>query len=579
MQDLRPTTPLERLRLKLARADALLQLSVLGVLCGFLAGAVIIAFRLGLEQTQIWLLASHPEDYERLGLLERFAFPALGGLLLGLLFQWLRGTPVGVVHVMERLSYHRAVLPWRNAMAQFLGALVSIAAGHSVGREGPGIHLGAWGGSVLGQWLTLPSNSLRTLAGCGVAAAIGASFNTPLAGVVFAMEVVLMEYTITGFAPVILAAVSGTALTRLVYGPMPAFEVPPLDLGSVAELPYVLVIGVLIGALAAGFVRAITLLVSRTQAWPVALRLSIAGVLTGAIAVLVPEVMGIGYDTASGALLGQLGLFTLLAVVAAKLIATTLGIGLGLPGGLIGPTFVIGAAAGGAMGLIANSLFPGDVSSPGFYAMVGMGAMMGATLQAPLAALMAMVELTGNPHILLPGMLAVIAAGLTSSEAFRQGPVFLAMLRARGLEVHDDPVRQRLRRRAVEAVVERRFVRAPTRVSRAAAEALLATGPHWLLVQDATPPFAVAAADLASALEQDARAEDFDLAALPVAPKHDAVAVPFTASLLDALDALNEARAEVAYLVRPDRQGRERVCGVVPRQAIESEYRYNDRRE
>jgi CIC family chloride channel protein len=576
VQNHQPATPLERLRLKLARADALVQLAVFGVVCGLLAGAVIIAFRLSLEQLQVRLLMSHAEDYENLPPLARFAWPALGGLALGLLFQRLRGMPVGVVHVMERLNYHRAVLPWRNAAVQFFAALVSIASGHSVGREGPGIHLGAWGGSALGGWLALPGNSQRTLVGCGVAAAIGASFNTPLAGVVFAMEVVLMEYSITGFAPVILASVSGTALTRLVYGPMPAFEVPPLELGSVAELPYVLVIGILIGVLAAAFVRLITFVTSRTRAWPAVLRLTLAGVCTGALALPVPAIMGIGYDTVSGALLGQLGLLAMLAVVVMKLLATTVGIGLGLPGGLIGPTFVIGAAAGGAMGLIANALFPGDVSSHGFYAMVGMGAMMGATLQAPLAALIAMLELTGNPHILLPGMLAVIAAGLTSSEGFRQGPVFVSLLRTRGLDTRNDPVRQRLRRRGVEAVVDRRSLRAPRCISRAAAEALLAAAPHWLLVQDAEPPFVIAAIDLARALGEDA-AQDIDLAGIASATRGPAVAVPLTASLLDALEAMNSADAELVYLTTPDRHGGERVCGVVPRQAIESEYRYNDR--
>ncbi|MFA5529832.1 MAG: chloride channel protein [Thiohalomonadaceae bacterium] len=578
MQKQPHTTALERLRLKLARADALIQLSILGVLCGLLAGLVIIVFRFSLEQVQAWLLTSHPEDYERLGLKERFLIPAIGGVLLGALFQWLRGLPVGVVHVMERLDYHQAVLPWRNAAAQFAGALLSIAAGHSVGREGPAIHLGAWGGSLLGRWLTLPGNSLRTLAGCGVAAAIGASFNTPLAGVVFAMEVVLMEYTITGFAPVILASVSGTALTRIVYGPMPAFVVPPLELGSVAELPYVLVIGVLVGGLAAAFVRTVTLVSTYTRTWPVSTRLSLAGVLTGAIAALVPEIMGIGYDSVSAALLGQLGLFAMLGIVVAKLVATTVGIGLGLPGGLIGPTLVIGAAAGGAMGLIANALFPGVVSSHGFYAVVGMVAMMGATLQAPLAALMAMLELTANPHILLPGMLAVIAAGLTSSEGFRQGPLFVSLLRVRGLDTRDDPVHQRLRRRGVEAVVEHRWVRSPARLSRPAAEALLAAGPRWLVVQDATPPFVLATADLARALTEAPADEDLDLGAIPAADRLAAVAVPRTASLLDALEAMNAAGADAAYLVRSDRQGKQRVSGVVPRQAIEAEYRYNDRR-
>jgi CIC family chloride channel protein len=204
---------LDRLRLRLSRAEALPQLGLLGLFTGLIVGAVMIAFRLLIETAQgAFLPGGNPENYEALAYELRLALPLVGGLAIGLLFQWMPEAVrhVGVTHVMERLAYHQGRLPLRSAILQFFGGALSIVSGHSVGREGPAIHLGAASGSLAGQRFGLPNNSLRVLAGCGVAAAIAASFNTPLAGVIFAMEVVLMEYTVVGFAPVILAAVIAT---------------------------------------------------------------------------------------------------------------------------------------------------------------------------------------------------------------------------------------------------------------------------------------------------------------------------------------------------------------------------------
>src|SRR5690606_38345652 len=331
------------------------------------------------------------------------------------------------------------------AVHGFSGGVLSPLSGHSVGREGPSVHLGAATGSQLGQWLRLPNNSLRSLVACGTAAAIGASFNTPLAGVAFAMEGVLMEYTIAGFLPVILAAVSATALMRLFYGDDLAFSVPSLHMESLLEIPYFLLSGLLIGALAAGFIQLLRSIARLAYGRAVVLRCLAAGIGVGLCGLLVPEVMGLGYDTVNQALLGQIGLLALLAIVAFKTIATGIAIGAGLPGGVIGPTFVIGAAAGGVLGQLAGQLAPGAASSVGFYALIGMGAMMSASLRAPLAAITAMLELTGNPNVIMPGMLTVAAATLVCSEVFKQGSVF-TVLRPQGGGRHRDELLQGLAR-------------------------------------------------------------------------------------------------------------------------------------
>ena len=414
--------------------DALPRLALLAILCGMVIGGLMLGFRLVVEEVQgAFLPGNNPENYEALGALWRVVLPVAGGLALGVLLQRLPtgAREVGPAHVIDCLERSGGRMPARNAVVQFGGGALSIIAGHSVGREGPAIHLGAASASLIGQALGLSDAHLRVLVACGVAAAIAGSFNTPLAGVIFAMEVVLMEYSVLGFAPVILAAVSATALNRLVYGTDPAFVMPALALRSLWELPYVLAVGIAVGVVSSAFIALLGLCAARAGRTPYWLSATLGGIAVGVCALPCPQVMGIGYDTVNLALLGELSLATLATVTLFKLLATTVGVGLGLPGGLIGPMLLIGAAAGGALGIVGAWIAPGYASSAGFYALIGMGAMMAGTLHAPLAALTAMLELTGNPNIIWPGMLAAIAAYGTSRDVFRQQPVFLALLGAR----------------------------------------------------------------------------------------------------------------------------------------------------
>ncbi|MGD8311874.1 MAG: chloride channel protein [Gammaproteobacteria bacterium] len=566
---------LDNLGLRVSSLDALPQLAMLAIPVGLLSGGVIVAFRLLIESAQGLLLPeTGSENYEALGLVSRVLLPALGGLVIGIVWQYLKDETrhVGVVHVMERLAFHQGRLPLRNAVAQFFGAALSIICGHSVGREGPSVHLGAASGSQLGQWLRLPNNSNRTLAGCGIAAAIAASFNTPLAGVIFAMEVVMMEYSLVSFMPVILSAVIATTLTQAVFGDMTVFSIPGVQLGSLLELPYVILMGISLGCLAAVFTHLLhrtTLLAGNRPVW---LRCTLGGLAVGLVAALVPEVMGIGYDTVNGALLGQLGLLTLLSVTAAKLLATALGLGLGLPGGLIGPTLVIGATAGGAMGIMADAWLPGDLASPAFYALIGLGTMMGATLQAPLAALTAMLELTANPHIILPGMLALTAGGLISRDVFGKESVYLVLLRARGLDYRDNPLTRALRRIGVAGVMQRSLETLPQVIDRGRGMTVLANEPEWLLITDGnTPVSLMPAADLARYLQENTTAGTIDLADIP-AERQEVAAVDFQATLLEALATLESAGVDALYVTRRTVPGIERVYGILTRNAIKRSY-------
>jgi len=393
---------LERLRRRLAAVDPVLEMALLGVLTGVLTGAVMLLFRAAIELPLDALLpGSGGENFESLAPTMRAVLVIGGALLVGLGMQRLRDEQqsVGVVHVIDRMERHGGRLPWQNAAVQFLGGAIALLTGQSGGREGPAIHLGAAVGSLGGQHLGLPDNSIRTLVACGTAAAIAGSFNTPVAGVVFAMEVVMMEYTITSFVPVILAAVVSTLVSQAVFGDHTAFVVPEgIRIRSLIEYPIVAVEGFYLGALASAFLA----VVERVTRLPLVVpwqRIAVAGLATGCVSLVLPQVMGIGYGRVELALVGAAPIAMLAVVGIAKLFVSALVYGLRVPVGVIGPTLVVGACAGAAFGAIVRLLAPSLASDVGIYVMLGMGAMMAAVLQAPLAALIAVVELTGTPNV------------------------------------------------------------------------------------------------------------------------------------------------------------------------------------
>ncbi len=515
----------------------------------------------------------------------RFLLPLLGGLLIGLVFHWLskEDSGVGIVHVAERLAYHQGRLPLRNALLQIFGATVSLISGQSVGREGPSIHLGAASASLLGQWARLPNNSIRILVGCGAAAAIAASFNTPLAGVIFAMEVILMEYTIASFTPIILSAVSATLLTRFFYGDSPAFNVSVTTMQSAWELPYILIMGLVIGAIAASFIHLVGKLSLSFGRRSVLQRMVIAGAIMGLLSVVAPQIMSIGYDTVNSAILGTIGISLLLLIIAAKLLASATAIGLGVPGGFIGPTMVIGAAAGGLIGAIGQTLFPEIVSNSGFYVMLGMAAMMAATLQAPLSALTAMVELTANPQIILPGMLAVIASGLTSRELFGQSSLVLTLLQTRGLDYRNNPVAQSLRRIGVTSVMDRNFAQSNLALSHADAVELLKKNPRWIVINEkssseqktSTTQLMLSAADLARHTKQSSD-DTIHLLEIP-AKRLQWASIGPQSTLQEALETLNNTQADILAVIRKRPFASDQIYGVLSRDTIDANYHLKPR--
>ncbi|MGO2008970.1 chloride channel protein [Vreelandella alkaliphila] len=580
---------LDSFRRQLANVDALPQLCVLGLVSGVITGAVMVAFRLLLEVgAALYMPEGNPEAFEGLAPWLRALLPMIAVTLIGTLLyrQKAAARKLGVGHVIERLTYHQGRFPMRNWLNQWWVGVVSVLGGLSAGREGPAIHLGAAASSGLGLKLRLPNNSLRVLVACGTAAGISASFNTPIAGVIFAMEVVMMEYTLMSFMPVILASTMGALVAQLVYGNEPAFRIPEVALGSLMNVPWVVIIGLVIGLLAGVFIH-----ISRSQylqQWPLWLRLGAVGVITGAVAWWFPEVQGIGYDSVAAMLNNQLAITVLLALMIAKLLITAITVAGGVPIGIIGPVLVVGAATGALGGMLGGWVWPDKAADPGIYAMLGMAAMMGAVLQAPLAALMALLELTHSPHIMLPGMLVVVVACLTSRQLTGCEGFFISTVRY-GLHPLQQPLMQALSRVSVPAVMERHLVRTDRMITPDQARRLLETNPVWLVIERSSaekPVLALKAAELArwllehdEALQDEAPPEDefIDLLEIP-GQRLEMAPIGLQATLSEAFLKLQDNALGALYVVHGYRPKQQRISGIITRGAIERYYHYTDPR-
>ncbi|MRX27656.1 chloride channel protein [Kangiella sp. HZ709] len=603
-------TLIDRLRLKLGGFDALALMAVIGLICGILAGGSNILFRLFTESSIVlWapdnLRTDETErDFEDMSWMFRLALTTFGGLLVGLILQKLapQTRQVGVSHVLERLNYHQGNLPVKNAIAQFFIGGMTIASGQSVGREGPGIHLGSTSGSWLGRKLKLPNNSTRILVGCGCAAAISASFNTPLAGVIFAMEIIVMEYAVASFIPIILSSVAGAILTQWVFGPDPAFDVPShLDIQSLWEMPYFLLVGILGGTLASAFIFLTRRVARLSRKWHVWVKTTVAGASVGIIAIGIPEVMGIGYDTVNGAIHDELLLKVLILALAGKFVATIICSGLSLPGGVIGPTLFMGAMLGGVMGNIGGSFFPEHSSFEGFYAIIGMCTLMSAVLQAPLAALIALLELTNNPNIILPGMFSIVVANLVVTQVFKQRAFWETQMGDRGLEIKVNPIKQVLRSIGVAGVMERNMVVSKRLNTHLELEILLKDNPRWVLIKEEEQIISLmVASDLArylieiekqinaneqvetesepsNAQEHDTSLQEkagdalIDLMQIP-ANRQDLLSINLQATLEETFDKMEQRKITAAYVYRLTADEQERIYGVITREMITDQY-------
>lgn len=365
--------------------------------------------------------------------------PAAGGLVVGLFLHFLIGEERhhGVAGIMQAVALAGGRLRWKRAPAKAVAAALAIGTGSSVGPEDPSVQIGANLGSMLGQTLRLSDDRVRTLVAAGAAAGIAAAFNAPIAGLFFALEVILGDFAGGAFGAVVVAAVASSVLTRAVMGEQPAFHVPAYALKSAWELPLYLALGVLAGPVAALYVRAIhgardAFAATRLPRWT---RPAAAGLAVGLVALVVPQVRGVGYDAIERILGGaEVAVGALLVLLAAKLVMTAVCVGAGVPGGVFAPSLVLGAALGAAFAVAARAALPSVAVDVPAFAMVGMAAVLAGAVHAPLTATLLLFELTGDYRIILP-LLFAVAVSMIVSKRLQADSVYELSLAKAGIRL------------------------------------------------------------------------------------------------------------------------------------------------
>ncbi|MDO6461758.1 chloride channel protein [Granulosicoccaceae sp. 1_MG-2023] len=385
--------------------------------------------------------------------------PALGGLLVGLLLRFVHGKRYhGIADVIEACAVRGARMDVRSGVSAAVAAAVSLGSGAPVGREGPAVHIGASISAWIAGKLGFSQSDSLTLLGCGAAAAVTASFNAPIAGVLFALEVVVGYYTMRVFAPVVLASAASVIVRRSFYGSDQVFDFSSFTLSSHWELP---VFGV-VGISCALFVLALIFLVRWIQdMWaftPVVnwLQPALAGVLIGTLGVWMPHAMGSGYQSIEMALHGQMLPLFLLSVLLTRTVATAMALGSGFAGGVFTPSLVFGALVGALIWALLNPLMP--LSSQGAYAIVGMGALASAMLGAPISTVLIVFELTANYEVTIAVMLAAAMAS-TVMQLSPHTSYFRWQLSRRGVNITSGRDQSLLRTRTIESLVKQSYTK------------------------------------------------------------------------------------------------------------------------
>ena len=435
-------------------------LFALAVLVGAGSGGAAVLFRLGIER---WtLLLTGAGDYTlslgpSFGLLSfagrRFVLiaPVLSGLLIGPLMARLGRTRTGhgVSGVMSSAQHGDGSMAPLPALASTAAATLTIGGGGSVGPEGPIAELGAAVSTLVSRRLGLPVHFLRLLAGAGTAAGIASAFNAPLAGAFFAMEVVLLDFTLDAFAFVVLACVSSTVLSHHLLGTTLSLSLPRLDLAGDAQLGWVALLGVIGGVAGVAFSRCVSVTADLTARaagrarLPVWLRPVLGGALVGLMLLAVPETYGESSAVLNRALDGRYTAAALLGLAAAKAVATSVTLGTGFAGGVFAPSLCIGGMLGAAMGMLAA---PDSPTATAVFGVIGMGAVFSGAARAPITGVVLIIEMTGQYDLLVPLMLAVVLATVTGRFLTRT-TIYTETLRRRGQDP-EDPMRTTLMGRA-----------------------------------------------------------------------------------------------------------------------------------
>ena len=403
------------------RLEEHLTLYLLAIAVGILGGYGAILFRLLIEGCQL-IFYQNRSDFlsfaHKVPFYLKILIPALGGLLVGLIVRW--GTEkargLGVPELIEAVVIRGGRISWRTAAARVSAAAVTIGSGGSVGREAPIIHIGSYVGSAVAQLMRLTRERERILMSCGAAAGISATFHAPIAGMLFAVEVLLGDFSLGTFSPIVLSSVTAAVISRFYLGDFPAFIIPSFQTVSLWEYGLYPLLGILCGLVAVGFTTSLYFCEDRFNklSVPPWVKPAIGGMLLGAMLLVLPEVFGVGYGAINNALMNKMSLGLMGALILGKILATSISLGSGSTGGILAPSLFVGVMTGGTFSWLAGEVLP-EVSAASSYALVGMGALLAGTTHAPVTAILLVFELSGRYHIVLPLLIACILSTITAS--------------------------------------------------------------------------------------------------------------------------------------------------------------------
>tara|TARA_B110000208_G_C11800298_1_gene441739 strand:+ start:3650 stop:5320 length:1671 start_codon:yes stop_codon:yes gene_type:complete len=427
-----------------------MQFWIIALCIGVASGLATLGFRLAIKYLQLFFYGesgvSLTSAVSELPWFTIVTIPIIGGIIVGLILHFFTkdGRARSVGHVIEGSALYDGRVEGKAGLASSVASLVTLSTGGSTGREGPVVLLGSLISSKISRWINADGITGRNLMGCAVAAAVSASFNAPLAGALFALEVVLRHYAVQALAPILIASVAGTVVSRLYFGNVTEFTLPVHTQDFYIELPAHLLLGIVSAFVAVSFIKSVfwaETLGDRLQKIlhiPNWLRPAIAGAFLGIIAIKFPHIIGVGYETMSLALNGNLFFWTAIIFAFSKGLAVIITLAGRMGGGIFSPSLMLGALTGLAFGWIAVSIFPSVQGDETLYAISGMGAVAAAILGAPISTILIVIELTGDWQAGLAVMVAVsIATAFTSKMVHRS--FFLTQLERRGVHLSEGP--------------------------------------------------------------------------------------------------------------------------------------------
>jgi CIC family chloride channel protein len=475
-------------------------LAALSLLIGVGAGLGAIAFRYLIEGfTELFSGRGDPSALGHftnphlpiLGPFVVLVAPVLGGLLYGpLVYRFApeaRGH--GVPEVMLAVHANDGRIRARVPIVKSLASALCIGSGGSVGREGPIVQIGSALGSGIGQLTRVGGAEMRLLVACGAAGGIAATFNAPIAGVFFALELILRDFQTRSFGVVVLSSVVATAVGRLAFGGEAFLTLPSFHVQTAVEYPLYGLLGVLAALVGLAFIRVLygsEDLADRIWRGPAWLRPAVGGLLLGCVLLVLPQMYGVGYPVLENAIGGQYALAFLLALLAGKVLATSLTMAIGGSGGVFAPSLFMGAMLGSAFGFAVHSILPDATASAGAYGLVGMAAVFAAAGRAPITAVIIVFELTDDYSIILPLMLAVVIA-TALSRSLSEDSIYTLKLRRRGIDIERPASNEALAGLSIAAAMGLPLEPLTTNAAPAeVAAALLQRGRNALPVADAS---------------------------------------------------------------------------------------------